>query len=96
MEEWDPELGGDLHAYVAQSYLDPGCKIVEDGYDSLRENAKHSDGTPGNTNGQRVRLVPWDVAQRRSDERRLQQAKEHGKVLDKQYVPFYPFHDPSS
>ena len=68
-------------------------KAIRDAYDAAVENLKHADGTPGNTNGLRVRLVPWDVAQKRREDRRLDQARKDGGLPEKQHVPFYPWHN---
>lgn len=93
MEEWDPEKGGSFHAYVAQAYLDPGCKAIEDAYDAARENApKDSHGHPI-TNGIRVRLRSWDEVQSEKVQARAEETRKQKQERKEPSFrsPFYPF-----
>lgn len=95
-DEWDPKLGGDIHAYYPESFLDLGCKVREDAYDAIRENAKSADGKMGNINGMKVRLVPRDVHERRQKALRAARSKgasgtEEETLQFRPLIPFVPF-----
>lgn len=91
-EEWDPDQGGDLHAYYAVTWTDLGCKAQMDAIDAARENSKDADGKMGNLNGLKVRLIPKEQRQRESEKARIKRAKELGKLPEeRQHIPFMPF-----
>lgn len=53
--EWDPELGGDPHAYVALPMKCPGCAELDIGREVIGD-----DKSPGTS----VQLVPQATAER--------------------------------
>lgn len=90
-DEWDPEKGGDLHAYYAQTFTDFGCKVVEDAYDAARKNSlKDRDGVPM-MNGVRVRLVRKETIEREADFNRTKALKEAGALPITHSLSFYPY-----
>lgn len=54
LEEWNPKEGGDRQAYVAQTYLCPGCTQIGGKYDDAMKSARKGDANP---HGIKVRLI---------------------------------------
>jgi hypothetical protein len=61
-EEWEPDAGGDRHAYAADVHVCPGCQVRGDLERELRD-------AEIETSGQYVALVPRREAERRAAER---------------------------
>jgi len=70
-DEWNPSLGGDLHAYHPYSYTCINCKNIEDAYaDGRLKSGKRKGQLPP---GFKIRLMPNFVWQ---EKRRLRKQKE--------------------
>lgn len=79
LEEWNPDAGGDPHAYVAEIWVCPACKMKQDMLDSFRRDNKGRDGA---SNGVEVRLIPRRSYQARIALQRSQLQKKRDEELE--------------